>query len=150
MFSVNSVVNIETTMPNQISLTIRVRYVECDPMGFLHHSHYLPYLEMGRTELLRATGLNYRDMEEQGFFFVVAKLAVNFKRPARYDDELELITKIARMTSVRIEHEYEIYHTKSRLLLCTATSTLACVGRDSQLCQIPDSLLAASQASTPY
>lgn len=127
------------------TLRIRVRYVECDPMGFLHHSCYLPYFEMGRTELLRQNGLNYRDLEEQGFFFVVAKITVNFKKPARYDDELELVTRISRQTQVRIEHDYELYHTQTRLLLCTAQTTLACIGRDGQIREIPEGLMGKPQ-----
>ncbi len=124
-------------MLTSCTIPIRVRYVECDPMGFLHHSAYLPYFEMGRTELLRLSGVSYRDMEEQGFFFVVAKIAVSFKKPARYDDELELTTRITRQTAVRIEHEYEVIHKQSRLLLCTAQTTLACIGRDGQIREIP-------------
>ena len=110
--------------------SFRVRYVECDPMGYLHHSAYLPYFEMGRTELLRESGVSYRDLEAAGVFFVVAKITVNFRKPARYDDELELVTKITRQTAVRIEHSYELFHKESRILLCTGESTLACVGRD--------------------
>ncbi|MEI8195115.1 MAG: thioesterase family protein [Phycisphaerae bacterium] len=127
-------------MNSECTLPIRVRYVECDPMGYLHHSAYLPYFEIGRTELLRQSGINYRDLEEQGLYFVVAKITVNFKKPARYDDELELVTKITRITNVRIEHDYELYEKESHLLLCTAQTTLACVGRDGQIQQIPESL----------
>src|SRR6185503_17324391 len=87
--------------PLEARLQFRVRYVECDPMGYLHHSHYLPMFEMGRTELLRAKGLSYRELEERDVLFAVAKMAVNFKRPARYDDELELVTRVVRMTHVR-------------------------------------------------
>ncbi len=122
------------------SLAIRVRYVECDPMGYLHHSHYLPYFEMGRTELLRQSGANYRDLEEQGFFFVVAKIAVNFRKPARYDDSLELITRITRQTHVRIDHAYELYHQESRLLLATAETTIACVDREGKIIAILENL----------
>ena len=133
-------------MNAECTLSLRVRYVECDPMGYLHHSAYLPYFEMGRTELLRQSGLNYRDLEEQGLYFVVVKITVNFKKPARYDDELELLTKITRITNVRLEHEYELYAKESRLLLCTAQTTLACVGRDGQIQQIPESLFGVETA----
>ncbi|GMV96130.1 MAG: thioesterase, partial [Phycisphaerae bacterium] len=50
-------------------LEIRVRYAECDPMGFLHHSKYLEYFEMGRTELLRQSGIRYRTLESRGILF---------------------------------------------------------------------------------
>lgn len=116
-------------------------------MGFLHHSCYLPYFEMGRTELLKQSGISYRDLEEQGMFFVVAKILVNYKKPARYDDDLELVTKISRLTAVRIEHEYELYHKESRLLLCSAQTTLACIGRDGQIQMIPETLFGSPDAA---
>lgn len=118
-------------------ITLRVRYVECDPMGYLHHSNYLPYLEMGRTELLRQSGGDYRTLESEGFFFVVTKLSIQFKRPARFDDELEIITRISRKTHVRIDHDYEIFNSQTRILISTASSTIACVDRSGQLIPIP-------------
>ena len=119
---------------------IRVRYVECDPMGYLHHSSYLPYFEMGRTELLRQSGITYRDLEDRGFIFVVARISVNFKRPIRYDDDLELVTRINRQTRARIDHVYELYNRQSRLLLTTAESTIACVNRKGEPTAIPEDL----------
>jgi len=121
-------------------LNLRVRYVECDPMGYLHHSHYLPYFEMGRIELLRQNGFSYRDLEADGIFFVVAKLSVNFKRPARYDDELELVTRIAKQTHVRYDHAYELRRVGDPQLLCTAETTIVCVDRVGQIQQIPEKL----------
>jgi acyl-CoA thioester hydrolase len=126
----------------QCSISIRVRYVECDGMGYLHHSNYLPFFEMGRTELLRLCGKSYRDLEEQGIFFVVTRIGVTYKKPARYDDQLELVTRIARQTHVRIDHAYELYNAENRVLLCTAESTIACVNRDGQISPIPEMLSA--------
>ena len=122
------------------TIFIRVRYVECDPMGYLHHSNYLPYFEMGRTELLRQMGVTYRDLEDRGFIFVVARISVNFKRPIRYDDQLELVTRIQRQTRARIDHVYELFNRQSRLLLTTAESTIACVNRKGEPTAIPDDL----------
>jgi acyl-CoA thioester hydrolase len=121
-------------------LTFRVRYVECDPMGFLHHSNYLPFFEMGRTELLRSYGISYRELEERDVLFVVARIAVNFKRPARYDDELELVTRIVKQTHVRIDHAYELFNKATRELLSTGESTIACVNRRGEVQAIPDFL----------
>jgi acyl-CoA thioester hydrolase len=125
-------------------LTFRVRYVDCDPMGYMHHSHFLPMLEMGRTELLRNTGISYRDLEAQNVLFTVTKITINYKRPARYDDELELLTRIVRMTHVRIDHAYEMYNCATRELLCTAESTVACINRQGQVQPIPDFLKSKS------
>jgi acyl-CoA thioester hydrolase len=130
----------------QNTIFLRVRYVECDPMGYLHHSNYLPYFEMGRTELLRQMGVTYRDLEDRGFIFVVARITVNFKRPIRYDDELELVTRIQRQTRARIDHAYELYNRQSRLLLTTAESTIACVNRKGEPTAIPEDLVASREA----
>ncbi len=133
--------------PSESRLAIRVRYVECDPMGYLHHSNYLPFFEMGRTELLRLRGISYRTLEQEGFFFVVAKISVSFKRAARYDDQLDLLTRIVRQTHVRIDHAYEIYNTADNRLLCTAETTIACVNRQGQVIAIPAGLSGSAGAA---
>ena len=107
-------------------------------MGYLHHSRYLQYFEIGRVELLRSLGHAYADLERQGVFFVVAKVEVRYKAPARYDDELTLLTQVTRATHVRYDHAYELK--RGETLLAEATTTIACVGRDGELRQIPDFL----------
>ena len=82
-------------------IEIRVRYAEVDPMGVLHHSRHWVYLEMGRTELLRRQGVSYRDCEEEGVFFVVAKCSAHYHAPARYDDLLILTTRVMKMAAAR-------------------------------------------------
>lgn len=117
-------------------MQIRVRYSETDAMAFLHHASYLVYFEMGRTELLRAQGGNYREMEEQGLFMVVVSLEVKYRKPARYDDVLTLHTRIARVTPAKIEHTYRI--TRGDDLLTEAKSVLACVDRKGAVQRIPE------------
>ena len=117
-------------------ISIRVRYAETDRMGLLHHANYLVYFEQGRTELLRPLGRSYLQMEEAGFYLVLHKIAVSYRKPARYDDVLTLRTKVSRVTPVRIEHEYELM--RGQELLATGSSTLACVDREGQLQQLPD------------
>ena len=123
-----------------VDIEIRVRYPEADQMGAVHHSRYWVYFEMGRTELLRAAGVNYSDCEREGVFFVVAKCAAKYHAAARYDDLLNLHTRITRMGAARIDHAYELRRKSDNALLCTAETTLACVGRDGQIIAIPDSI----------
>jgi acyl-CoA thioester hydrolase len=120
-------------------ITIRVRYPEVDGMGYLHHSRHAQYFEMGRVELLRASGHSYADLERQGVFFVVAKLECKFKAPARYDDELTLTTRVARITHVRIDHTYELR--RGPVILAEGATTIACVDRGGELMQIPESIV---------
>lgn len=115
---------------------IRVRYQETDAMGLLHHANYLTYFEIGRTELLRAGGGDYRKMEEEGLFCVVSRVECHYHRPARYDDLLRLHTRIKRITPAKIEHEYRVY--RGTELLATGQSTLAVVDRKGQIVRVPE------------
>ncbi|MEX0876383.1 MAG: thioesterase family protein, partial [Phycisphaerales bacterium] len=96
------------TPPATGSTRIRVRYVECDPMGVAHHSSYLPWMEMGRTELLRAVGESYAALETAGVFLVVTKVEVKYRRPIRYDDVVELRTSVTGASKVKLHHGYEL------------------------------------------
>jgi acyl-CoA thioester hydrolase len=120
------------------TLTFRVRYPEVDAQGFVHHSRYFQYFEMGRVELLRSLGHSYADLERDGVLFVVVKVECRYKAPARYDEELTLLTKVVRQTHVRIDHAYELR--RGATLLAEAATTIACVNRQGDLQQIPEYL----------
>ena len=125
-------------------IEVRVRYAEVDQMGSLHHSRFWVYFEMGRTELLRQSGIAYADMEKQGVFFVVAKCAARYLAPARYDDLLVLTTRITRMGVARIDHAYELKRKADGIVVATAETTLACVNRTGQIIAIPDAMRTSS------
>lgn len=116
-------------------ITIRVRYAETDRMGLLHHANYLIYFEQARTELLRHAGLAYKDMEDQGFLFVLTKFEVRYRKPAHYDDLLTIRTTVVRTTAVRIDHRYEVF--RDGVLLAEGSSTLACVDRSGRVQALP-------------
>ena len=120
-------------------MTIRVRYAEVDRLGQLRDSCCAVYLEMGRTEMLRATGMTYRDLEAAGACLVVARLRMTFNTPARYDDLLTLETAVTRATSARIDHHYRLL--RGGELVAEGDTTLACVSRDGQVRRIPGALL---------
>jgi len=132
-------------MIQQHQIEIRVRYNETDAMGFLHHSNYLSYFEVGRTELFRAQGGNYRRLEELGIFFVVAKIEVKFRRPARYDDVLSLKTEIARASPAKLEHHYCLM--RGSEVLTEGDSIIACVNRAGEVQRIPEDLVGLTTLS---
>jgi len=121
---------------NEHEIEIRVRYSETVAMGRLHHANFLNYFEIGRTEQLRALGQSYREFEASGLLLVVTKMAVTYRQAACYDDLLTLRTSTRRVTTVRIDHTYELL--RDDTLLATAESTLACVDRDGAVCRLPD------------
>jgi acyl-CoA thioester hydrolase len=126
-------------MLTEHEIKFRVRYPEVDPMGVVHHSRFFQYFEMGRVEMLRANGISYAQLEMAGVLFVVVKVECKYKSPARYDDELTLLTKTIRQTHVRIDHEYVLK--RGETVLAQAATTIACVDRQGQLREIPAEVL---------
>lgn len=121
-------------------IQIRVRYAETDRMGLLHHANYLVYFEQARTELLRQQGVAYKNLEDQGFYLVIAKIEVKYKGPAHYDDVLTVRTTVTRTSPIRLEHKYEVF--RDGALLCEGFTTLACVNAEGKLQALPDWLIA--------
>lgn len=105
---------------------IRVRYKETDQMGVVHHSNYVNYYEVARTELLRALGLSYREMEERGVILPVREVAMNYIAPAHYDDLLTVKITLRALPMVKVEFLHEVYNEQGQLLN-TGRVVLACV-----------------------
>lgn len=125
--------------PDRVTIPIRVRYAECDPMQIAHHASYPVWMEMGRTELFRTQGANYRDCEASGVFFAVARMNIRYKKPARYDDELELLVIGLPCAGVKVEHRYELRRGED--LLMTAETTIVCVTAGGKAVPVPKGLL---------
>ena len=88
---------------------VRVRYAETDQMGIAHHANYLIWFESGRSDLCRARGFSYKQMEEDDdAFLVVAETYCRYKLPAHYDDKLSVRTKIGEIRSRSIRFVYEV------------------------------------------
>ena len=97
---------------------IRVRYAETDQMGIVHHSNYLVWFELGRSEFCRARGFSYKEMEEKdNALLVVAEVYCRYKSPAHYEDLLTIRTKLAEVRSRSIQFVYEIYRPADQTLL---------------------------------
>jgi acyl-CoA thioester hydrolase len=118
--------------------TIVPRYAETDQGGVVHHSVYPVWFEMGRTELLRANGTAYKDLEAAGVYFVIAQLCVKYHQPARYDEKLQLETSCCGISACKIEHSYKLTRCSDGALLAEGTSVLACVNSDGKVRRIPE------------
>jgi acyl-CoA thioester hydrolase len=95
----------------------RVRYAETDQAGVVYHSNYLIWFEVGRVELCRDYGFNYRDMEtEADAFLPVIEARVSYRAPARYDDEIVVRTRIIELRSRLISFAYEVLRADGTLL----------------------------------
>jgi acyl-CoA thioester hydrolase len=141
MMSVSTATIGQASIRQQNTIEIRVRYTECDPMGVAHHAAYPVWFEMGRTELYRASGMSYRELEAQGLSLAVIALNVSYKAPARYDDLLVLETTVARCTRVKLQHTYRLL--RDGLLLAAGSTTLACLDAHHKPRPLPESITAA-------
>lgn len=97
-------------------IQFRVRYSETDQMSVVYHGNYVPYFEMGRVEWLRNKGISYKSLEENGIALPIVSMTINYKKPARYDDLLTVVTKFKGQSSVKVEFDCEIRNENNELL----------------------------------
>jgi acyl-CoA thioester hydrolase len=86
----------------------RVTYAETDKMGFAYYANYLVWFEIGRTELIRASGLAYREMEDMGLYLPVIEASCRYKKPVKYDDLITIRTAVSEFEGIRLGFAYEI------------------------------------------
>lgn len=119
---------------------LRVRYPEVDRMGVAHHSHYFVWLEIGRTELMRARGVDYRRLEDEGVFLPVVEASCAYLAPARYDELLRVHTRIESAGGVRVSFSYRIERQPDGRLLATGTTRHAAVDRSGRPRRLPGTI----------
>ena len=88
---------------------VRVRYKETDAMGIAHHSNYVVWFEIGRTDYCRATGIPYAEIERRGFLLVVTEIGCRYRTPFRYDEEVLIRTSVSDIGSRAIKFAYDLY-----------------------------------------
>lgn len=121
--------------------TLRVRYPEVDRMGVVHHSHYLVWFEIGRTELLRDMGATYGELEDrEALLFPVIELGVRYKAPARYDELIEVRTSVDELAGVRLRFAYRIVRPSESLTLVEGFSVHAATSPEGKPRRVPDDL----------
>lgn len=111
---------------------LRVRYKETDQMGIAHHSNYLVWFEIGRTDLCREAGLAYTEIERRGFVLVVAEAGCRYRKPYRYDDLVIIRTRIEEGTSRSIRFGYELRSEDGEALHATGYTLHFWVDRESR------------------
>lgn len=110
----------------------RVRYKDTDQMGIAHHSNYVVWFEVGRTDLCRATGITYREIEDRGRLLVVVEISCRYKTPYRYDDEVLIRTSVSEAGSRMMRFAYELLDGGGKTVHATGSSTHFWVDRQSR------------------
>lgn len=136
-------------MPDRTVHRLRVRYAECDHQGVVFNANYLTYFDVGLTELWRAALGSYQAMLDAGYDLVVVEATVRYRRPARFDDELELETRIAAFgrTSVRVADR--LTRASDGELLAEGELAYVFVDRSGAKIEVPPELRQALEPDAP-
>ncbi len=114
----------------------RARYVETDAMGIVHHASFVAWLELGRTELLRALGQSYREWEQAGVHLTVSEVHVKYRAPAYFDDVIDIHCEVIEAARRRVTFAYRIV--REGTALAEATTTHLVTGADGKARVLPD------------
>jgi acyl-CoA thioester hydrolase len=120
------------------SSTLRVRYAETDQMGVVYYANYFVWFEVARTDLLRALGWSYREMEQAGIWLPVIEAHCEYARPARYDDELEIATEGRLLSPIRMEFTYHVRIVDGATLAASGKTVHASLDPNGRPCRLPE------------
>jgi acyl-CoA thioester hydrolase len=123
---------------------LRVRYAETDQMGVVYYANYLIWMEVGRVDLCKACGFNYRDIEQDaGVFFAVAEASCRYRAPAHFDDEVIVKTWIEHANTRIVIFAYEMRLAENDRVLATGSTRHVFVNRQMQRTRLPAKYQAA-------
>src|SRR5258706_5176534 len=118
---------------------VRVRYAETDGMGIVHHANYLIWFEAGRSDLCRARGFSYKEMEDEaGALMVVAQPYCRYKSPAYFDDVLTVRTRVDEIRSRSLRFIYEVYRASDDILLAEGETLHLVTDKDKKVRILPE------------
>jgi acyl-CoA thioester hydrolase len=117
---------------------IRVRYAETDKMGVVYYANYFVWFEVARADLLRSLGWTYREMEHDGVSLPVIEAHCEYRRPARYDDEMEVRTKGRMLSPVRMEFTYEVVRCDDQSIAASGHTIHAALDLAGKPCRLPE------------
>lgn len=109
---------------------IKVRYVETDQMGVVHHSNYYPWFEVGRTEFIKQSGMSYSEIEKQGVMIPLVESYCKYIEGAKYEDELIIQTWIQELKGIKAVFNYNVIRERDGKILSKGSTTHAFVGEN--------------------
>ncbi len=123
-------------MPTSVT-TLRVRYAETDQMGVVYYANYLVWFEVARADLLRAQGWTYREMEAAGVLLPVIEAHCEYRRAARYDEEIDVRTSGRLCSPIRLEFTYEVVLKTTEAIVAIGRTVHAALDRRGKPCRLP-------------
>ncbi|MFZ3132771.1 MAG: thioesterase family protein [Desulfosporosinus sp.] len=118
---------------------LRVRYSETDQMGIVYHSNYLDWFEVGRAELFRELDLPYTKIDEQGLGLAIIEANCRYRLPARYDDDLVIITRLDHISARSVRFYYHVF--REETLLAEGKTVHVFINKEGRLADIRRSVI---------
>ena len=128
-------------------MTFAVRFCETDLMGIVHHSNYLCYFEAGRVDWLHRRGISYEYWVKRGIHLPVVDAHVRYRKAARFDEVLEVVTTCIELSRVTVKFGYALSRVSDGVRLCEGETLLACVGPELAPKRFPEDIAAVFRSA---
>lgn len=125
-----------------VTIKERVRFVETDTMGVVHHANYFHWFEMGRVAYLRAAGVSLNDLMAAGIVFPITDISAKYLTPGRFDDNIEIRTTLEILTRVKLCFSYEVVRTTDGTVLATGNSQNVFTNPQGKIIRLSDEFFA--------
>lgn len=119
-------------------IEVEVRYAETDAMGIVHHSNYLVWFELARTDLCRQSGYEYAEIDRGGHRLAVTGVQLRYRRPARYGEHVRVTATIDRLGSRGIRFAYDVHGGDNTL--ASGTTEHVWINHEGRPCRMPEYL----------
>lgn len=117
---------------------VRVRYAETDKMGVVYYANYFVWFEVGRAELLRSLGWNYREMESEGVALPVIEAHCDYLHPVHYDDDVDVRTSGTLLSATRLQFDYELARHADQVVVAIGRTVHVPINAEGRPCRLPD------------
>ncbi|WP_428845487.1 acyl-CoA thioesterase [Azotosporobacter soli] len=121
-----------------VSVTDKVRFVETDMMGVVHHSNYFRWFEMARVAFLAKAGLTLGDFLTAGFLFPIGEVSCSYKAPARFDDAIRIEATLEEFSRVKMAFSYRVVRSADEVLLAEGRTRNVFTDQSGKICRLPD------------
>ena len=124
-----------------VEIRERVRYSETDKMGVAHNRNYLEWFEIGRTEFCRQKDIPYKQIEQKGYYLMVAEVFCRYKKPLRYDEEFIIRTVLEQVAPKKVVFKYELLTEKERKMIASGYTVHVVTNAGAEVCSLPQEIL---------
>lgn len=124
----------------------KVRFVETDMMGVVHHSNYFRWFEMGRVEYLRQAGVYLLDLMADNILFPITDVSCQYKASARFDDYILIETRMSELSRAKMVFSYQVVREADQLLLAQGKTQNVFTNREGQIVRLAPTVFSKLQA----